>query len=125
MNEDQTGNTGDKRAMLAIQSSLARALCIHNASDDGVNLYRSTIQTEAKHVGKHHLNLFLKYFNAGICTSNKGYIVESISYFNDCIKICEIHSYFRDDNQSNGICQQCQNYLIELGKRRRFVPNEL
>ena len=125
MGNDQTGNTGDKRAMLAIQSSLARALCIYNNSDEGINLYRSTIQTEAKHVGKYHLNLFVKYYNAGICTSNKGYIVESLSYFNDCIQICENHFDFKDDQQYNDICTHSRSYITELGRRRRFVPNDL
>lgn len=125
MNNDQTGNTGDKRAMLAIQSSLARVLCIHDGSDEGVNLYRSTIQTETQHVGKYHLNLFLKYYNAGICTSNKGYIVESISYFNDCIQICDIHSNFNDNLQYHEVCNQSKNYLIQLNKRRRFAPTDL
>jgi tetratricopeptide (TPR) repeat protein len=112
------GGGGDKRALLSIQASLARALCSGPDSDEGMELFRVTIAEEAAHVGPFHHNLLTKYYNAGICAAAKGLIVEAIEDLNRCLKTCESNPHVPKDST----CSKAQGYLHDLHKRRRFAP---
>jgi hypothetical protein len=114
------GGGGDKRALLSIQSSLARALCSGPDTDEGMELFRVTIAEEAAHVGPFHHNLLIKYFNAGVCAAAKGLIVEAIENMNSCLKTCEANPHIPKD----GTCGRAQGYLSDLQRRRRFAPTE-
>lgn len=115
------GGGGDKRALLAIQSSLARALCSGSNIDEGMDLFRATISEESHHVGPFHHNLMIKYFNAGICAASKGLIVEAQEYMNNCIKTCDLNPHIPKDST----CRNAKRTLEELQRRRRFAPTDL
>ena len=114
------GGGGDKRALLSIQASLARALCSGPDSDEAMELFRVTIAEEAAHVGPFHHNLLTKYYNAGVCAAGKGLIVEAIEYMNRCLKTCESNPHIPKD----GTCSRVQGHLNDLQRRRRFAPVE-
>lgn len=115
------GGGGDKRALLGIQSSLARALCSGSNTDEAMELFRATISEESHHVGAYHHNLLTKYFNAGICAASKGLIVEALEYMNNCLKTCESNPHIPNDNT----CRNAQRTIEELHRRRRFAPSDL
>jgi hypothetical protein len=115
------GGGGDKRAMLSIQSSLALALCTGPNSDEGMALFKTTLAEEAAHVGPHHHNLLTKYYNAGICASMKGLIVDAIELMNRCIETCERNPHLPSDST----CERAQGSLDDLRRRRRLAPTDL
>ncbi len=115
------GGGGDKRAMLSIQSSLARSLCAGTNSDEAMALFRSTISEESVHVGPFHHNLIQKYYNAGVCASMKGLIVEAMELFQKSIKSCEMNPHV----PMVDTCNRARELLLDLQRRRRFAPVEL
>lgn len=86
---DDMRGSGDKRAMLGIMSSLAKALCMQEKYEEGMKVFRDCIAQESEHVGPYHHNLGQKYVNAGVCAIQGKFYVEARDLMKRVLKTSE------------------------------------
>jgi hypothetical protein len=87
------GGGGDKRAQLGIKAALAKALCMTSNKEEGMSLFRETIEIERAHVGPSHHNLVGKYYNAALCAVQMDLIREASAYVKSMAIVCDHNSH--------------------------------
>jgi tetratricopeptide (TPR) repeat protein len=84
---DDMRGSGDTRAKLGIMSSLAKALCMQEKFEEGMQVFRDCIKQESEHVGEFHHNLGQKYVNAGVCAIQGGLYLEARDFLRKVLKV--------------------------------------